>query len=162
MKAGILACALVAAGCGSDADVAGNYTVALTNGTNGCQLGNFNEGDSSSGVQIGITQEGSHLTLTVMGVAALYLGGLLGANGNVFTGDVDGDDISVTATGVKPNTTGNCTFTYNSHISGTLDGDVLRGKIEYRAADNGNSDCSQPQIHGCLTFQDYNGTRPPQ
>lgn len=98
--------------------------------------------------------------MTVEGLAGVALIGFLGAGKNVFTGSVDGDDVSVESIGTKPNTSGNCTYTFNATINGTLDGDVLRGRIEYRAADNGNSDCSQ--VHGCLTYQDYNGTRPPQ
>jgi hypothetical protein len=159
MKGWILVALL--AGCGgSDAEVAGNYTMALTNGDNGCNLGNFTPGTQSTGVNIVITQDANKLTLTVNGVAALYLDGLLGAGKNVFTGTVGGDSISVDSIGTKSNTSGNCTYTYNAHILGTLDGDVLRGRIEYRAADNGNSECTQ--VHGCLSFQDYNGTRPPQ
>lgn len=159
MKGWILAAAVLA-GCGGDADVAGNYTVALTNGTNGCNLGNFNPGDTASGISLVMVQDGSKLTATVEGVPGLYLIGLLGGGRNVFTGSVSGDDIDVESLGTKSNTTGNCTYTYNATIGGSLDGDVLRGRIEYRAADNGNPDCSQ--VHGCVTFQDYNGTRPPQ
>lgn len=96
-------------GCGADANVAGNYSIALTNGDNGCNLSNFTPGNTSTNVGVTTVQDGSKVTMT---------------------------------------------------INGTLDGDVLRGRIEYRAADNGNSDCSQ--VHGCLTYQDYNGTRPPQ
>ena len=46
-----------------------------------------------------------------------------------------------------------------ARISGELDGDALSGRIEYRAADNNNLDCAP--ISGCLTYQDFNGTRPP-
>ena len=159
MKGWIVAAALVA-GCGGDADVAGNYTIALTNGDNGCNLSSFTPGQMTSGITFTVTQDGSKVTGTVEGVPGLYLIGLLGGGKNVFTGSVDGDEIDVESLGSKAYTTGNCTFTYNATIRGTLDEDVLRGRIEYRAADNGNPDCSQ--VHGCVTFQDYNGTRPPQ
>ena len=159
MKGWILAAAVLA-GCGGDADVAGNYTVALTNGTNGCNLSSFTPGDTASGISLVVTQDGSKVTATIEGLARLYLEGLLGGGKNVFNGSVDGDEISVESLGTRTYTTGNCTYTYNATIGGSLDGDVLRGRIEYRAADNGNPDCSQ--VHGCVTFQDYNGTRPPQ
>ncbi|MBA3458383.1 MAG: hypothetical protein H0T46_00355 [Deltaproteobacteria bacterium] len=162
MKGWILAVAALghAACSGADADVAGNYTIALTNGENGCNFANWTVGSTASGISMVATQDGSKLTVTIEGIARIYLEGLLGGGGNVFSGTVDGDDMSVESIGTRSNTSGNCTYTYNSKISGTLDGDVLRGRIEYRAADNGNSDCTT--VHGCLTFQEYNGTRPPQ
>ena len=161
MKGSILLALLTVLGaCTSDADVAGNYTVALTNRDNGCNLGNFNPGNTSTGVGVVITQNGSKITVTVNGLGGVALVALLGANGNVYTGGVDGDDFDVDAIGTRPNNTGNCTYTYNSTISGTLNGDALEGKILYTVADNGNSDCAQ--VHGCLSYQDYNGTRPPQ
>lgn len=150
----------VATGCGGDADLAGNYTISLTNGANGCNLGNFTPGDTTTGVAVVITQTGSTVTATVNGVAALALAALLGAGKNVYTGSVSGDDMTVESIGTRANTSGNCTYTFNSKIHGTLDGDVLRGTIEYRAAGNGNSDCAQ--LAGCISVQDYNGTRPPQ
>ncbi len=161
MKGSILLGFAVALGaCTSDADVAGNYTVALTNRDNGCNLGNFTPGSMSSGVSVVITQSGSKLTLTVEGLGGVALTALLGVGGNVYSGNVDGDGFSVESIGTKPNTSGNCTYTFNSEISGTLNGDALVGRIDYRAADNGNSDCTQ--VHGCLSYQDYNGTRPPR
>jgi hypothetical protein len=161
MKGSILLALLTVLGaCTSDADVAGNYTVALTNRDNGCNLGNFNSGGTSTGVGVVITQNGSKLTLTVNGLGGVALIALLGGDGNVMTGSVDGDDFEVEALGTRANNMGNCTFTYNSTISGTLHGDALEGVIEYTVSDNGNSDCAQ--VHGCLSYQDYNGTRPPQ
>lgn len=160
MKGSILLQLVLLAGCGGDANVAGNYTIALTNGPNGCNLSSFTPGSTTSGVSAVVVQDGSKVTLTIEGLAGLALAGLLGANRNVFTGDVDGDSMQVESIGTKANTSGNCTYTYNATIDGSLDGDVLRGRISYRAADNGNTDCSQ--VHGCLSYQDYNGTRPPQ
>ncbi len=160
MKGPILLMLGLLGGCGGDADVAGNYTIALTNGDNGCNLASFTPGSMTSGVSAVVVQDGSRVTLTIEGLAGLALVGLLGANHNVFTGDVDGDSLEVESIGTKPYNTNNCTYTYNATIDGQLDGDVLRGRITYRAADNGNSDCSQ--VHGCLSYQDYNGTRPPQ
>jgi hypothetical protein len=156
----LLVLASLLGACTSDAEVAGNYTVALTNRDNGCNLGNFTPGQMSSGVAVTITQSGSKLTVTVEGLAGLSLVGLLGGGGNVYAGGVDGDGFSVESIGTKANTSGNCTYTFNSTISGTLSGDSLVGEIDYRAADNGNSDCTQ--VHGCLSYQDYNGTRPPR
>ena len=150
----------LAAGCGDDAEVAGTYSVSLTNRTNGCNLSNYTVGDTSTNIGVVITQSGSNVTLTVNGLAGIALIGLLGADKNIYTGSVDGNDVDVESLGTRSQTMGNCTFTYNSKIAGSIDGDALTGRIEYRAADNGNPDCAT--ISGCLTYQDFNGTRPPQ
>jgi hypothetical protein len=104
-----------------------------------------------------ITQQGANATATVMGGGGLVLDAVLG--GNAFSGKVDGDALDLTLAGTRSNTTGNCTFTYNGEIKATLMTDALTGRINYVAATNGNSDCAS--IQGCLTFQDFNGTRPP-
>jgi hypothetical protein len=153
----LLGCA-VATGCGTDpADVEGNYTIALTNRDNGCMFTNYTVGETAASIPVVATQDSANLTMTVNGVAAIYLNAVLGTN--TYRGDVDGSDFRVEALGTVARTSGNCTYTINSVIDGSLSGDALTGRIEYRAADNGNPDCSP--IHGCLTFQDFNGTRPP-
>jgi len=149
--------ALVLAACGSDANVAGNYTIALTNRDNGCNLSNWTVGNQTTGVPVTITQSGSNVTATVMGPAGVVLGAFLGTN--AFTGD---NSIDLKALGTVPKTSGNCTWTYNGEITADLAGDALAGRIDYRAADNGNPDCTTMQVHGCDSFQDFNGTRPPQ
>lgn len=156
----LLASMLVLGACTSDADVAGNYTIALTNRDNGCNLSNFTPGDTSTGVNVVITQNGSKITLVVNGLGGVALVALLGADRNNFTGDVDGDDFDAESVGTRPYNTGNCTYTFNSTIKGRLGGDALAGRIDYTVSDNGNSDCTQ--VHGCLSYQDFNGTRPPQ
>jgi len=149
----------MAPGCTSDAEVAGTYSVALTNRDNGCMLPNYTVGDTATNIGVVITQAGSNVTVTVNGLAGIALIGLLGGGKNVYTGGVDGNDVDVESLGTAPKTSGNCTYTYNSRITATIDGDALTGRIEYRAADNGNPDCAP--LSGCLTYQDFNGTRPP-
>jgi len=39
-------------------------------------------------------------------------------------------------------------------------GDTMTGRINYTPATNGNSDCAA--VSGCLTYQEFNGSRPPQ
>lgn len=144
-------------GCSSSpANVAGDYTVAGTDRTNGCNFQNWMEGNTFN-ADVTITQNGSSATATVNGAAGLALDLLLGTH--TFTGSVDGNAIKLTATGTRANTSGNCTYTYNSEIDATLTGDTLTGKINYRAATNNNSDCAT--IQGCTSYQDFNGTRPP-
>jgi len=147
------------AGCRDDAEVAGTYSVAVTNRENACMFANWTVGETAANIPVVVTQRESDITLTITGVAGVLLVGLLGADGNTYTGGVNGDELDVDSFGTRSQTSGNCTFTYNSRITGDLNGDALTGRIEYRAADNGNPDCAA--ISGCLTYQDFNGTRPP-
>ena len=48
----------------------------------------------------------------------------------------------------------------NGVIDASLKGDVLQGEIDYRGVTNKNPDCGS--LEGCLSFQDFNGTRPPR
>ncbi len=141
-----------------DADVAGEYTVAITNGSNGCGFTNWTEGDTSTGIPFSVTQDGERLTGTVGGSSGLFLDLWLGDR--VYTGTVSGNNVELTLYGTTTNTSGNCTYTVNSTIDGEIDGDVLVGDIRYRAATNGNPDCQT--IEGCVSRQSFNGTRPPQ
>lgn len=156
-----LACVLFtcAIGCGgnSPVDVAGNYSVAVTNRDNGCMLANWTVGNSTPNIPVTITQSGANATATITGVVGLFVSAGLGSN--VYTGTVDGASLDLELLGTRSQTMGNCTFTYNSAIAATLDGDVLEGRVEYRVAGNGNPDCTV--FDNCLSYQDFNGTRPP-
>jgi len=156
-----LACVLLACGvgCGSSspADVAGSYTVAVTNRDNGCMLANWMVGTSTPNIPVTITQSGSNATATITGLVGIYVSAGLGSN--VYTGTVDGNDLDLELLGTRSQTMGNCTFTYNSAIAATLGGDALEGRVEYRVAGNGNPDCAV--FDNCLSYQDFNGTRPP-
>lgn len=149
--------------CGGDdpADVAGDYTVAITNRDNGCSLTPWTVGDSASGIVVTITQDAnkkSVATATVNNLAGLFLRAAVGDN--KFTGEVDGDHLDLKLLGTVSHSMGNCTYTYNAAIDGDLNGDALTGKINYTAATNGGPDCGT--LTGCKSLQDFNGTRPPQ
>lgn len=146
------------AGCGTDTvNAQGNYSISLTNGPNGCNFQNYTVGQSTTGVSVAMTQQGTNASADIMGGGGLVLDAFIG--GHVFTGSVDGDKLDLKLAGTKPQQMGNCTFTYNGEILATLDKDTLTGTINYVAAGNGNSDCAS--IQGCKTTQDFNGTRPP-
>ena len=91
-------------------------------------------------------QSDGDVTLAVdpVSLAGVFIGALVGTN--TFTGDVDGDDVSLSVTGTRQNTASNCTFTFNAEIDAVQDGDTMKGRIEYRAATNGDADCAHP--HG--------------
>jgi hypothetical protein len=147
------------AACGSDpVDAAGDYSLALTNRDNGCEFANWMVGNTASNVAFTITQDGDAATGTVGGLAGGFLDVALGDH--VFSGPIDGNDLDLTLYGSRATSSGNCTYTINAEISAQLDGDVLTGAIDYRSATNGNPDCGA--IEGCVSRQDFNGTRPPR
>lgn len=147
-----LACA--AAACG-DANVAGNYTAAITNGADGCSIG-WDVGEQANAT-FTVNQSGSDVTLLVTGGAVFFFSVLLGAD--TFTGSVDGDDVDASLIGTRSQTSGGCVFTLNAKISATQDGDAMNGRVEYRTATNGHADCGSRET--CVSRQDFNATRPP-
>lgn len=152
-------CTSLSFGCSSDPeDVAGDYSISITNRENGCMFDNYTEGETSTNIPLTITQDGSDATGTVGGLAGGFLDLWLGSR--VFQGSVSGAKVDLELFGTNSTTEGNCTYTVNSTISGTLSGDVLTGNLFYEKATNGNPDCSA--IEGCATRQEFNGTRPPQ
>lgn len=132
--------------------------MAVTNGENGCEFQNWNQGDQSSGIPLTITQdEDSQVTATVGGVTGALVQAILGSN--VFTGDVHASRLSLTLFGTRSYTQGDCAYTVNAEVKATLNGDVLGGTIDYHASTNGSPDCGA--LEGCTSEQDFNGTRPP-
>lgn len=149
--------ALLLAACGSDpADVAGDYTVAVTNGANECMLGMWNEGDTNSGIDMVISQSGSSANADVRGLTGGFLDFWLGAS--VFSGDVDGDELDLLLIGTTEQTAPGCTYTIDAELDATLDGDVLLGTITYRPNPIEGA-CGI--LEACRNVQDFNGTRPP-
>jgi hypothetical protein len=146
--------ALVCAAACSDANVAGNYTAVITNRADQCSIG-WTAGDQATAT-LTVTQEGSDVTLIVNGLPGLFVAGVLGTN--TFAGDVDGDDVNLEVTGNAIKTSGNCEFTFNGEVSASQDGDTMAGRVEYRAATNGNADCASRQ--SCVSTQEFTATRP--
>lgn len=154
---GLPAVLLTLVACGGDANVEGNYTVALTNGTNGCAIASLEQGQQATGIPVTIQQDGTNVIAEVMGLSGIGLAALLGTG--TFAGSVDGDDIKLTIVGTVNHSRGECVFTYNAELRGTLDGDTLAGEVLYRAATTDHPDCAP--LAGCVTVQQYNGSRPP-
>jgi hypothetical protein len=156
-----LALFAVACGDGDDggipADFAGDSTLAITNGENGCSFETWEVGDTATGIPFTITQSESHVTGNVQGLVAGYLDIVLG--GHTFTGDVAGSNARMTLYGSRSVTQGSCTWTVNATVDADIAGDVITGEIDYTAATNGAPDCGARE--GCHTLQHFNGTRPP-
>jgi hypothetical protein len=146
---------LCVAACGSDdVSAAGDYTVTVTSGLNGCNLPNWTAGATSTAT-VTLTQSQNDVTAVVGGVAGIVLN--LGLGGNSFTGKISGSDLDLHLFGTRSNTTGNCTYTINATIRAVVSGNMLTGQIDYKSATNGNPDCSA--IANCDSFQDLDGTR---
>ncbi len=151
-----LALALPLASACSDANVAGNYTAAITNRADGCSIG-WTSGEQATAT-FSVMQSGSDVTLTVNGLASIFVAAQLGTS--TFTGDVSGDELDLRVTGtLKKPPVGGCEFTFNGKVSASQDGDTMSGRVEYRAATNGHADCGSRE--GCLSVQEFNATRPP-
>ena len=148
---------LFAIGCGP-ADVAGNYTVSVTNGPDRCATGSWTEGDSSSGIPVVITQDGDQITIFVEGPTGTLLS--LGVGDNQFDGQVSGSSITAALVGDVTQRQDMCVYTYTVDMRGTIDGDLLEGTLTWRPVTNGHADCGA--LDTCEgNVQNFNGTRPP-
>ncbi len=140
------------------ADLSGNYSANLTSRDNGCNLANWQPGAMVSQVPVVITQTGADASAEVGGLAGVALE--LALASRVFIGEVDGSSFRLKIIGTRPQTSGNCTFTYDATMTGSLSGDSLSGRVSYTTATNGNSDCAA--LRDCVSFQDFAASRPPR
>ena len=162
-----LSCLLAVAACGGDdfvagdpepLDVEGEYLLSVTNGDNGCSFGSWQDGQSSAGVPLSITQSGAAVSATIGGLTGGLVDLWLGAR--TFEGDVDGKVISVALLGTRQQTLGDCNYTIDVTATATLDGDALQGVLEYTARTGGRPECAP--LTGCVTEQAFAGSRPPE
>jgi hypothetical protein len=159
-RAAVTLLALVAlASCDSSpANVAGDYTLAVTDHANGCGFQNWTEGESSSNIPLTVTQNGHDVTAILEGATGVWVDAILGAK--TFTGTMSGHEMDVTLYGTRSITQGGCAYTVNANAVATLSGDTLAGTIDYTTSTNGSPDCGA--IEACVSTQAFNGTRPPQ
>lgn len=154
----LAALSALALGACAPADVAGTYTVAVTNGDNGCMLTGWTVGDSSSGIGFTIEQSGGNVNGTVTGVTGGVLTLLFGSNR--FTGSVVGSGVQMSLQGTRAASAGACAFTGVAEIDGALSGDALQGTITYRYSTNNVPDCGYRTT--CRSRQSFAGSRPPR
>lgn len=156
---GALMLLLLGAGCGeAPIDAEGVYTIALTNRENGCNFNDWQTGDTSTGVQVTVTQSSASAWAFVGGAAGVWLDVVLGSQ--EYSGSVNGNDVRLTLYGTRSTTVAGCTWTVNSIMTGTLNGDTLTGDIQYTPSTNGSPDCAT--IEGCISRQEFNGVRAPR
>lgn len=140
------------------ADLAGNYTLTVTNQENGCPFDNWEEGQSTAGIPLTITQSGFDVTGVLEGLPAVFFDLWIGSS--TLTGEVEADEFEMTVLGTNPSQDGGCEFTTNATMTGTIDGDALSGTIDYTQATNRDPDCAERE--DCHSLQAFNGTRPPE
>src|SRR5258708_5571877 len=134
------------------ANVSGNYTVNVTNGSNGCNMGGWTDGAMSSGIAVALSQNGTQLTATVGGVVGLFMTAGIGTN--TFSGALVGSQGSMTATGTVQGAQGSCTFTTNATVNATFSGDTMQGTVTYtRVPTAQSSGCAA--IQGCQSIQNF-------
>ena len=159
-RACLLALVVVAGvGCGEDdpANVAGNYTIAVTNGVNGCNFPDWTPGQTTPNIPVTVTQDGDAATATVSGLSGVFVEARLGSR--TFNGKVGSSSMRLELFGTRSTTQGQCAFTVNGLLRADIDGDILQGSITYTTATNHAPDCGA--LENCESVQAFNGTRPP-
>jgi hypothetical protein len=147
---------LLAVGC-APADVAGNYTVSVTNGENDCGTSGWDPDATQSGIPVVITQDGDVVQVAVEGAVGVLLD--LGVGSRLFNGTVGGSHIQGDLIGSVTSRQGECAYTYTLELDADLSGDVITGEIVYRPVTNHHADCGV--LETCSNVQLFNGTRPP-
>jgi hypothetical protein len=148
-------------GCGGDddpADIAGEYTVNVTNGASTCPLQNWDEGGVATNIPLTITQHGATAEAELGGITAVYVDVILGEG--VWEGSVEGSGFTLVREGTRPLSSGACAFTIRATASATLTGDAIQGTIRYVTNTNDSPDCVG--VAGCSATQSFNGVRPPR
>jgi hypothetical protein len=149
---------LLTAGCDDGfADVAGEYTVAVTNGDNGCMFMGWTVGNTATAIPLTISQTDEHVTGEVGGVAGGYLDLVLGTR--IFTGSVSGNDVTMLLDGTTMAMQGTCDYSVDAVARARLAGDALMGSILYTADTDGSEDCGF--LDTCQSEQNFSGSRPP-
>lgn len=155
--ASIIISSVACVACGP-ADVAGNYTVNLTNGPNDCAYDFWAAGDSTSGISLVVTQDEDQVAMSVEGATGVILD--VGVGGSQFNGQVGGNDITAALIGDVTRSEGECVYTITVDADASLDGDLLEGELLWRPLTNGHPDCGI--LDSCEgNRQSFNGTRPP-
>ncbi|HEX3769230.1 MAG TPA: hypothetical protein VHV30_00125 [Polyangiaceae bacterium] len=154
---GWLLAACSSSSSGSPANVAGDYSVNVTDANNGCDLQDWTQGSSATNIPLQITQSGSSAQATVTGLTGTYLQTVIGTN--AFSGPVAGETATLTAAGTRSFTVAGCTFTVNMTAALAFSGDTVQGTNTYSANTNHSPDCGA--IETCTSVQNLSGSRPP-
>jgi hypothetical protein len=139
---------------GTPVDVAGEYTVSLTNTTNDCMMP-WKDGATTNGVLFTIRQTGTQLTAEADGDAALSLVLLTGTN--LFDGNIHGNGFTLVADGPTVFQAGNCMYNVDATVEGTIVDNIIHGTLTYSPVFGSDPECAQ---YACTAVEDFTGTRP--
>src|SRR5262245_15079828 len=92
---------------GLPADFSGNYSVSITNSSNGCNYANWKVGESVQNIEVSVGQSGADLTVDVRGLANIYFA-VLGIG--TLKGTAGGSSASATAVGTNSIKQGLCAY----------------------------------------------------
>lgn len=140
------------------ADVAGVYSVAVTNGTNGCNFADWQQGAVSKDIPLTVSQNGAHVSCTIDGVVGALVQLWLGSRG--MNGELTGNELDLDLVGTNVQTSGACSYTIDLHVDATATGNALQGALVYTVATGGDQACAA--FEGCETRQAFSGVRPPE
>ncbi len=136
-------------------DVSGEYVVSLTNAASNCATVDWMEGQMTTGVMFTIRQNGTAVTAEAGGDAAVYFVLLTGSN--KFAGSVHGNAFTLIDHGPAVAQSGDCMYTLDAIVEGTLEGDTITGTLTYSPVVDDDPACGQ---YACAAVQDYTGVRP--
>ncbi|HTQ45554.1 MAG TPA: hypothetical protein VMI75_22500 [Polyangiaceae bacterium] len=137
---------------GPPAQVAGDYTLTVTDNQNGCNVENFTTGATQSGITVSITQNGSSLSATGTGSMGLMLAF---ATGDTLNGYIDGQAASLSST--VGHTQGGCAYSTTATVNLVFSGNQFEGNVLYTDSGNGSPDCGVMQQ--CTSSQKVTGSR---
>ena len=152
----LLLLTVVACGGEGDADVAGSWTLSLTNRDNGCNFSNWTTGKTESAT-LDLMQSGTDVTGPATGWTQLTLKATLG--NDYYSGTVSGSHVALTLSGHNALTQGNCSYFINATLAGDVSGNTMNGRTDYKPQTNHDPDCDY--LETCTTYQDFSASRPP-
>jgi len=157
-----LALVALAAACSDDppANVAGTYTLRFTPGDNGCNLDGWTAGMTGGDVELDLSQAvgSADIDGEVKNWVGVYVAILFGTA--KFQGRVSGDTLDVILNSQYGDLTqGQCKYSYQLHMGGTLSGDILTGTLDITTVTNHSLDCGTRE--NCHSLESFNGLRPP-
>jgi hypothetical protein len=157
----ILLALLLLQACTSDdpVNVSGDYTLAITNGANGCEFANWTVGDTATGVLVRLRQmSDDKFTAELTGIVRVFAELTIGSY--IFAGDVTGASFDATLAGMQDimNQGETCKYRVNADIDGSLVRDNISGTITYRVVIVTSAPDCPPE--DCATVQSFNGSRP--
>jgi len=157
MKFGKLLAITAVAACSSSTptNFAGTYSVTITDNANTCGFANWTQGNTSAGIPITFTQDGSTAQLNIQGVVGAYLALVIGTSS--IQGTVSGDTFTGEYLGTKTATQGTCSYTVNMKVSATLANNVLSGTLTYTPITNSDPTCGA--LNTCSNTQTVSGNK---